>query len=94
MEGLMKIFLPLSAALIAATSLLAQDRHRPIDPDDAYKNNCMRCHTSVQQFSPRMTKTIMMHKRVRARLTAEETKAILKYLADNAGPKPVRRRGK
>lgn len=55
-----------------------------VDPDDAYKNNCMRCHSAVRQYSPRMTATIAMHMRVRANMTAEEMEAILQYLTDNA----------
>ena len=26
--------------------------HRAIDADEAYKNNCMRCHTGLPQYSP------------------------------------------
>jgi len=55
-----------------------------VDPDDAYKNNCMRCHSAVRQYSPRQTATIVMHMQVRANMTAEETQAILQYLADSA----------
>jgi len=54
-----------------------------IDPDDAYKNNCMRCHSSVQAYSPKKTETIVMHMRIRANLTAQESRAILEYLQDN-----------
>ena len=60
-----------------------------VDPDDAYKNNCMRCHSAVRQYSPRMTATIVMHMRVRANMTEEETQAILQYLADNTPVKPA-----
>lgn len=54
-----------------------------VDPDDAYKNNCMRCHSAVRPYSPRMTATIVMHMRIRANVTAEESQAILQYLADS-----------
>ncbi len=75
--------------------LLAQGKPKKmaVDPDTAYKNNCMRCHAAVQQYSPRMTTTIVMHMRVRANLTEEETQAILQYLQDSAGPIPAARRG-
>jgi hypothetical protein len=58
-----------------------------VDPDDAYKNNCMRCHSAVRQYSPHMTATIVMHMRVRANMTAEESQAILQYLADSSPAK-------
>ena len=57
---------------------------KSIDPDDAYKNNCVRCHSSVQAYSPEKTETIVMHMRVRANLTDQESRAILDYLRDNA----------
>jgi len=65
---------------------LAQPRKASkfIDPDDAYKNNCLRCHSSVQAYSPEKTETIVMHMRVRANLTDQESRAILEYLQDNA----------
>ena len=60
-----------------------------IDPDDAYKNNCMRCHSAVRGYSPRMRATIVNHMRVRANMTAEEARAILQYLTENAPAKSV-----
>jgi hypothetical protein len=44
----------------------------------------MRCHASTQQYSPRMTKTIIMHMRVRANLTEDQAQAILEYLNGNS----------
>jgi hypothetical protein len=61
-----------------------------IDPDDAYKNNCMRCHAAVQQYSPRKTATIVLHMRVRANLTKEETQALLEYLNGSSPVAPIR----
>ena len=65
---------------------LAQPRKASkfIDPDDAYKNNCLRCHSLVQAYSLAKTETIVMHMRVRANLTDQESRAILEYLQDNA----------
>jgi hypothetical protein len=48
--------------------------------DDAYKQNCTRCHSEVPPVSTRRTKTIVRHMRVRASITAEEAEAILQYL--------------
>src|SRR5438876_6887543 len=48
--------------------------------DDAYKQNCTRCHAEVPKVNERMTKTILKHMRVRANLTHDEAKAILEYL--------------
>ncbi len=80
----MKKTLIFSLLCLTALPLLAQSRHQktPVDPDDAYKNNCMRCHAAVQEYSPAKTATIVMHMHVRANLTEEETQAILRYLQD------------
>ena len=80
-----------SSAFVVLMTLFVQAgdnrTHRSIDPDTAYKNNCMRCHASTQQYSPRMTRTIVMHMRVRANLTEDQAQAILEYLT--GGPESV-----
>ena len=87
----MKKLLPFLLLCLSASPLLAGDNSKKtaIDPDDAYKNNCLRCHGTVPQYSPRQTATIVIHMRVRANLTAEETQAILQYLAGNEPGKPT-----
>ncbi len=78
-----------SLLCLLALPLLARGKPKKttVDPDGAYKNNCMRCHSAVQQYSPSKTATIVMHMRVRANLTEGEAQAILQYLQDSAGPK-------
>jgi len=87
----MKRALTLLLLWICASPLLAGNdpKKTAVDPDDAYKNNCMRCHTAVRKYSPRQTATIVMHMRVRANMTAEETQAILQYLAESEPAKPA-----
>ena len=48
--------------------------------DDAYKSNCTRCHLAPRRFPERKMATIMRHMRVRANLTEEEAKGILRFL--------------
>jgi hypothetical protein len=81
----MKQLLTLLLLCLCASPIFAGEnpKRTAVDPDDAYKNNCMRCHAAVRQYSPRQTATIVMHMRVRANITAEETQAILQYLADS-----------
>jgi hypothetical protein len=80
----MKKTLIFSLLCLPALTLPAQSQHKKtqLDPDEAYKNNCMRCHAAVQEYSPAKTATIVMHMRVRGNLTEEETQAILRYLQD------------
>src|SRR6266700_505617 len=67
-----------AASTTSATT--RSNRHRVIDPDDAYKNNCMRCHTALPQYSQRMNKTILMHMRVDGNIPGDEAEALLDYL--------------
>lgn len=50
--------------------------------DDVYKSNCTRCHLAPRRFSERKMATIMRHMRVRANLTEEEAKGILRFLTE------------
>jgi hypothetical protein len=72
---------PLSLLLVPCLAAAVDSKtHRTVDPDDAYKNNCMRCHSALPQYSSGMNQTIMMHMRVAANLPADVAAAILEYL--------------
>ena len=43
--------------------------------------NCGRCHSAPEQLSPLLTGTVVRHMRVRANLSAQDEKDILRYLA-------------
>jgi cytochrome c5 len=45
-----------------------------------FQSNCSRCHYAPESLSPRITGTVVRHMRVRANLSAEEERMILKYL--------------
>lgn len=45
-----------------------------------FKQNCSRCHKAPQGFSPRIAGTIVRHMRVRASLSQEDSREILKFL--------------
>jgi cytochrome c2 len=46
-----------------------------------FRQNCGRCHTVPESISPREVKAVLQHMRVRAMLTDEDERLILKYLA-------------
>jgi cytochrome c5 len=46
-----------------------------------FNANCSRCHSAPEQLSPRLTGTVVRHMRVRANLSAQDEKDILKFLA-------------
>ncbi len=46
-----------------------------------FVNNCARCHRPPMTIPPQATGTVIMHMRVRARLSQQEEKDLLHYLA-------------
>lgn len=46
-----------------------------------FEENCGRCHHAPESISPREVKAVVQHMRVRATLTVEDERLILKYLA-------------
>jgi cytochrome c5 len=54
----------------------------PADTGDrVFAVNCSRCHAAPMSLSPRITGTVIMHMRVRARLSKRDEQLLLKYLA-------------
>ena len=49
--------------------------------EEVFRANCARCHMPPMSLSTRTTGTVIMHMRVRARLSREDEKLLLKYLA-------------
>ena len=45
-----------------------------------FKQNCVRCHTAPQGFSSHISGTIVRHMRVRASLSREDERALLRFL--------------
>jgi cytochrome c5 len=54
---------------------------RQTDPDQVFNTHCVRCHTPPMSISPRITGTVIMHMRARARLSREDEILLLKYMA-------------
>jgi cytochrome c5 len=46
-----------------------------------FEANCGRCHQPPEDISPREVKAVLRHMRVRANLSAEDERLILKFLA-------------
>jgi cytochrome c5 len=45
-----------------------------------FKQNCSRCHEAPQSLSPRISGTVLRHMRVRASLSQQDERDILKFL--------------
>lgn len=46
-----------------------------------FQQNCGRCHSAPEELPPSITGTVVRHMRVRASLSAQDEKDILRYLA-------------
>jgi len=81
------LFLGMGAAQLCASADNKTNAapNRPVDKTNpgerVFAANCSRCHTPPMSISPRTTGTVIMHMRVRARLSREDEKLLLKYLA-------------
>ena len=49
--------------------------------EQIFNANCGRCHMPPGGISQRVTGTVVMHMRVRARLSREDEQALLRFLA-------------
>jgi len=49
--------------------------------EQVFNTNCVRCHTPPGGMPQRVTGTVVMHMRVRARLSREDEQALLRFLA-------------
>lgn len=48
--------------------------------EQRYRANCSRCHQAPPKFAPDAMATLIRHMRVRAMLTEEDTRAILRFM--------------
>jgi hypothetical protein len=68
-----------------ATATKATKKPDPTKTTDVgqrkFDANCGRCHSFPEQLSPSITGTVVRHMRVRANLSAEDEKDILRFLA-------------
>jgi cytochrome c5 len=51
-----------------------------LEGEKRFHANCSRCHAAPPKFPPRMMGTIVRHMRVRAMLTDEDMRLILRYM--------------
>jgi cytochrome c5 len=65
----------------AASDRSAQDDTVRLQGEKRFRANCGRCHVAPPKFAPRMTATIVRHMRVRATLTDEDMRLIIRYMS-------------
>ena len=89
------LLIPLSAALHAQSQADAQsttgkaNKKQPAavhnqqqhenEGERIFKQNCSRCHTAPEGFSPNISGTIVRHMRVRASLSQHDAQELLRF---------------
>ncbi len=51
-----------------------------LEGEKRYRTNCGRCHQAPHKYPPRMMATFIRHMRVRALITDEDMRLILRYM--------------
>ena len=65
----------------AAASAPASPDANQKSGEQVFMENCSRCHKPPMVIPQRITGTIVMHMRVRAKLSRQDEQALLRYLA-------------
>lgn len=94
--GLGGFFVPVAAVIQAQTTTQPQQpaastakkqwpaRHKAepfhSEGERVFAQNCARCHTAPDSFSPRISGTVVRHMRVRAQLSADDEQELLRFL--------------
>jgi cytochrome c5 len=73
---------PTPASAASASGNTTQDDTMRLEGEKRFRANCARCHAAPPKFPPRMMGTIVRHMRVRAMITDEEMRLILRYMTE------------
>jgi cytochrome c5 len=65
----------------AKPAVKVESAKQPDVGERKFNANCGRCHSAPEQLSPTLAGTVVRHMRVRAILSAQDEKDILRYLA-------------
>ena len=60
----------------------AQKETMHLEGERRFRSNCSRCHAAPPKFPPRMMTTILRHMRVRAAITDQDMRLILRYMTE------------
>jgi len=69
-----------SASAQALRSSASEERAARLEGEKRFRTNCGRCHQPPHKFPPRVMATAIRHMRVRAMLTDEDMRLILRYM--------------
>jgi mono/diheme cytochrome c family protein len=66
----------------AAAAGHEQDGALRLEGEKRFRSNCARCHAAPPKFAPRMMGTIVRHMRVRANITDQDMRMVLRYMTE------------
>jgi cytochrome c5 len=75
----LKASLPLAAGN-KQTPAASAPKPRESEGQLIFQQNCARCHTAPEGFSPRISGTVVRHMRVRASLSQHDEQELLRFL--------------
>ncbi len=68
-----------AAAPSSTSSAQTQQTNPQNEGQRVFEQNCSRCHTAPESFSPRISGTIVRHMRVRASLSQHDEEELLRF---------------
>src|SRR5262249_45055129 len=71
-----------STASASTATTSAQDENLHLEGEKRFRSNCGRCHVAPPRFPSRMMATIVRHMRVRANITDDDMRLILRYMTE------------
>jgi len=71
-----------SSAPVISAEQSAQNETMHVEGEKRFRSNCGRCHAAPPKFPPRMMATIVRHMRVRATITDQDMRFILRYMTE------------
>jgi mono/diheme cytochrome c family protein len=69
-----------TSSLAKAVPDAAQERALRVEGEKRFRTNCGRCHQAPHKFPPRVMAAAIRHMRVRAMITDEDMRLILRYM--------------
>lgn len=71
-----------SAQPVTASASASEARDLRLEGEKRFRNNCGRCHMPPHKFPPRVMAAAIRHMRVRAMITDEDMRLILRYMTE------------
>lgn len=71
-----------AAPAVSAEQSAALNESMHVEGEKRFRSNCGRCHAAPPKFPPRMMTTIVRHMRVRATITDQDMRLILRYMTE------------